>query len=174
MWMNDIKAINFNIFSWCITSGAIAVGFRKHGYVNDSKCINMWSHEDKGSGVYHVLFFSDLHTIIIACIAIGFVILLIIAGTVIALKCRENANHKPPSTILLQEEQYRMNKGPLPPIPENGSHYRSLIRQPDSQAFSPHSQTMPRSQPQVVQGCDDYSADYEWKFGTAPWHKPAA
>ena len=115
---------------------------------------------------------SDLQTIIIACIAVGFAILLIIAGTVIALKCRENANHKPPSTILLQEEQYRMNKGPLPPIPENHSHYRSLIRQSDPQAAPPHSQTMPRPQPQVVQACDDYSADYEWKFGTAPWNKP--
>ena len=118
--------------------------------------------------------FADLQTIIIACIAIGFVILVIIAGTVIALKCRENSNHKPPSTILLQEEQYRMNKGPLPPIPENSSHYRSLIRQPGAQACPPHSQTMPRPQPQVVQACDDYSADYEWKFGTAPWNKPKA
>ena len=65
-----------------------------------------------------------------------------------------------------------MLKGPLPPVPEDNSHYRSLIRQPNPQTFPPHSQTMPRHQPLDTQGEADYSTDYEWKFGTAPWHKP--
>ena len=119
-----------------------------------------------------MLVFIDLNKLIIICIAVGFVILIIIAGTVIALKCRESKDHLPPSVMLLHEDQTRLAKGPLPPIPENNSHYRSLIRQSDPQAFQPDSQTMPRPQPQSVQGCDDYSTDYEWKFGTAPWNKP--
>ena len=120
-----------------------------------------------------MLVFVDLNKLIIICIAVGFVILIIIAGTVIALKCRESKDHLPPSVMLLHEDQTRLTKGPLPPIPENNSHYRSLIRQPDPQAFQPHSQTMPRPLPQSTpQQEADYSTDCDWKFGTAPWNKP--
>ena len=113
---------------------------------------------------------SDLKKLTILCIAVGFVILIVIAGIVIVWKWRESSQQKPPSTVLLQEEQYRLNKGPLPPVPENSSHYRSLIRQADPQAFPQHSQTMPRPPPQQdMQEGDDYSTD--WRFGTAPWQK---
>ena len=117
--------------------------------------------------------FPDLKKLTILSIVVGFVILIVIAGIVIVWKWRESSQRKPPSTVLLQEEQYRLNKGPLPPVPENSSHYRSLIRQPDHQAFPQHNQTMPRPPPQQdMQEGDDYSTD--WRFGTAPWQKQTA
>ena len=104
---------------------------------------------------------------LVVCIAIGFAILIAIAGAVIACKWRQSVNNQPPPAVLLQEEQYRITKGPLPSVPQNNSHYRSLIRQPDPAVFS--QQTTHRPPPQNMQGNDDYSDD--WHFGTAPWNK---
>ena len=112
--------------------------------------------------------------VIIICLVIGFAILLVIAGAVIAWKWRQSTQQRPPAMALLQEEQKRM--GTLPPLPaDSSSHYRSLIRPAGQQGIPPHSQTMPRPpQPQNMQGeqygdWEDYSAD--WRFGTAPWNK---
>jgi hypothetical protein len=114
---------------------------------------------------------TDLKKIAIVAIAIGFAILIVISGTVIACKLRENFYHKPPSTILLHDHQGMPPKGPLPAIPEgNSSHYRSLVRQPEHQAFPPHSQTMPRPQQGEHYG-DNSDYNYDWKFGTAPWQR---
>ena len=120
---------------------------------------------------------SDLKKVSIVCIAIGFVILIVIAGAVIAWKWRDNSYEKPPSMILLEEEQKRMAKGPLPAIPENSNHYRSLVRQPDPQAFRQHSQTVPRKQLQDMHSdpygdCADYSTD--WGFTSLPWKQQCA
>ena len=123
--------------------------------------------------MFHFRFyFLGLKKIAIIAIAIGFAILIVISGTVIACKLRENSYNKPPSTILLHDHQRMPPKGPLPAIPEgHNSHYRSLIRQPDPQGFPQHSQTMPRPQ-QGEQHGDNSDYDYDWKFGTAPWQKP--
>ena len=114
---------------------------------------------------------AGLKKIAVIAIAIGFAILIVISGTVIACKLTENS-YKPPSTILLHNQQGPPPKGPLPAIPEgNSSHYRSLIRQPDPQAFPQHHQTMPRPQ-QGEQYGDNSDYNYDWKFGTAPWQRP--
>ena len=125
-----------------------------------------------GTGSFHfMLFFLGLKKIAIIAIAIGFAILIVISGTVIACKLRENSYHKHPSTILLHNQQGVPSKGPLPAVPEgHNTHYRSLIRQPDSQAFPHHSQTMPRPQ-QGEQYGDNCDYNYDWKFGTAPWQR---
>ena len=115
--------------------------------------------------------FVGLKKIAIIAIAIGFAILIVISGTVIACKLRENSYHNPPSTVLLHGQKGMPSKGPLPAIPEGqNSHYRSLIRQPDPQAFPQQTQTMPRPQ-QCVQYGDNSDYNYDWKFGTAPWQR---
>ena len=119
---------------------------------------------------------SDIKQVGILCLAIGFVALITISGVVIVCKLRSRSS-PPPPTLLLQEEQNRMYKGPLPPIPQDNSHYRSLIRQPNPQAFPPNSQTLSRTMPRSPQGnpqaeLGDYSdSSADWKFGTAPWQK---
>ena len=122
----------------------------------------------------YFLFFTDLKKVSIVCIAIGFAILIVIAGAVISWKWIVNSNGKPPSMILLEEEQMRMSKGPLPAVPEDSNVYRSLVRQPDSQAFREHSMTVPRQQLQDMNSdpygeCADYNTD--WGFTSLPWNK---
>ena len=138
----------------------------KHGSIDHISCLVS---KMLGRCLCMLLFCLGLKKIAIIAIAIGFAILIVISGTVIACKLRENSYHKPPSTILLHNQQ---GKGPLPAIPEgNNSHYRSLIRQPDPQAFPQHSQTMPRP-PQGEQYGDNCDYNYDWKFGTAPYQRP--
>ena len=119
---------------------------------------------------------SDIELLSIVGLAIGFVILLVIAGAVIAWKWRQNTEQKTPVMTLLHEDQKRM--GTLPSLPQDNSssHYRSLIKPSAQQMIPAHSQTMSRPpHPQDIQGAQQYGdwEDYSahWRFGTAPWNK---
>ena len=61
------------------------------------------------------------------CLAFGLAILIVIAGAVILFKWRMSQQQQP-QTLVMQENEQKM-LGPLPPIPEQESHYRSLIQQ---------------------------------------------
>ena len=127
----------------------------------------------------------DLKRISIVCLAFGFAILLVIAGAVILFKWRMSQQQQQPQTLVIQENEQKM-LGPLPPIPEQESHYRSLIQQSQTIQRPTHPHTLQRAQGQQTMGRphpsqgqarneQESSADYtnDWRFGTAPWNKQA-
>ena len=120
------------------------------------------------------------------CLAFGFAILLVIAGAVILFKWRMSQQQQQPQTLVIQENEQKM-LGPLPPIPEQESHYRSLIQQSQTIQRPTHPHTLQRPQGQQTMGRPHPSqgqamarndqepyVDYtnDWRFnGTAPWSK---